>query len=49
MLREVGKHEHRIEEAFLDQQYQLMPRTMLRYAIEKFDLEQGQEYLKGVR
>ncbi len=49
MLREVGKRERRIEEAFLDRHYQLMPRTMLRYAIEKFDLEQRQEYLKGIR
>ncbi len=46
MLREVGKRERHIEEAFLNRHCQLMPRTMLRYAIEKFDPEQRQEYLK---
>ncbi|HIO61349.1 MAG TPA: DNA alkylation repair protein, partial [Deltaproteobacteria bacterium] len=36
MLREVGKRELEIEEEFLQEHYQEMPRTMLRYAISLF-------------
>ncbi|GBE31680.1 DNA alkylation repair enzyme [bacterium BMS3Bbin05] len=47
MLREVGKREINTEESFLKKHYQCMPRTMLRYAIEKFPEEIRQQYLKG--
>ena len=36
MLREVGKRSLKTEEAFLKKNYKIMPRTMLRYAIERF-------------
>ena len=47
MLREVGKRNPDVEEAFLKDHYQQMPRTMLRYAIEKLPGERRQAYLKG--
>jgi len=47
MLREVGKREKAVEEEFLSAHYRIMPRTMLRYAIEKFPEEKRQMYLKG--
>ena len=47
MLREVGNRHRPTEEAFLKQHYQKMPRTMLRYAIEKFPEPRRQAYLKG--
>ncbi|NTU46713.1 DNA alkylation repair protein [Candidatus Roizmanbacteria bacterium] len=45
MLRELGKRDQKIEEEFLKKQYRTMPRTMLRYAIEKFDRETQLFYL----
>ncbi|MCD4781240.1 MAG: DNA alkylation repair protein [Candidatus Omnitrophica bacterium] len=47
MLREVGKRDIREEEEFLKKHYQKMPRTMLRYAIEKFEEKKRQDYLKN--
>lgn len=47
MLREVGKRDLEAEETFLLQHYQDMPRTMLRYAIERFPEQRRQQYLKG--
>jgi 3-methyladenine DNA glycosylase AlkD len=47
MLREVGKRDLEILRAFLDAHCRAMPRTMLRYAIEKMAEEERQRYLKG--
>ena len=49
MLREVGKRDLDREVAFLDDHYQQLPRTMLRYAIERFPESLRQAYLKGTR
>ena len=47
MLREVGKREIELEEEFLQEHYKIMPRTMLRYAIEKFTETSRKMYLRG--
>jgi 3-methyladenine DNA glycosylase AlkD len=47
MLREIGKRDLQTEENFLKTHYKKMPRTMLRYAIEKFPESKRQRYLKG--
>jgi 3-methyladenine DNA glycosylase AlkD len=46
MLREVGKRDLKTLYEFLDKHYKTMPRTMLRYAIEKFEKEKRELYMK---
>jgi len=48
MLREIGKRDFLVEFSFLKEHYQQMPRTMLRYAIEKFEPQLRKEFLKGI-
>ncbi len=47
MLREVGKRSLATEQTFLRTRYKTMPRTMLRYAIERFPLATRRAYLRG--
>ncbi len=49
MLREVGKRcSLEAEEAFLKKHFKKMPRTMLRYAVERFEEPKRLKWLKGV-
>jgi 3-methyladenine DNA glycosylase AlkD len=45
MLREVGKRNKNILELFLHQRHKQMPRTMLRYAIEKFPDDERKKWM----
>ena len=47
MLREVGKRDQAVRETFLRRHGKVMPRTTLRYAIERFPKELRLTYLKG--
>ena len=45
MLREVGKRDLAVLDEFLQDKYHKMPRTMLRYAIEKMEEKKRKKYL----
>jgi 3-methyladenine DNA glycosylase AlkD len=47
MIRETGNRNLKAEEIFLKTCYKKMPRTMLRYAIEKFPEKRRLAYLRG--
>ncbi len=45
MLREAGKRDEAVLTGFLDNHHPKMPRTMLRYAIERLSPEQKNHYM----
>lgn len=47
MLREVGQRDFATLNDFLSRHYRIMPRTMLRYAIERVPLKLKRAYLQG--
>ena len=47
MLREIGKRDKKALENFLKEHYKKMPRTTLRYAIERFPENEKKIYLKS--
>lgn len=46
MLREVGKRDVAVLKSFLDKNIKILPRTTLRYAIERFPEKERKAYLK---
>ncbi len=46
LLRETGKRDKNVLISFLDKHYKKMPRTMLRYSIEKLTIEERAYYMK---
>lgn len=47
MLREIGKKDVEVLRGFLREHYKKMPRTMLRYSIEKLPEDERKKWLKG--
>lgn len=47
MLREVGKRDEAVLEEFLDEHCRAMPKTMLRYAIERLSEDKRRKYMNG--
>ncbi len=47
MLRETANRDRARAEAFLEPRYRRMPRTMLRYAIERLPADRRRDYLAG--
>lgn len=46
MLREIGKRDEQVLTGFLDKHSQQMPRTMLRYSLERLSPEQKKHYMQ---
>ncbi|MFA5310198.1 MAG: DNA alkylation repair protein [Candidatus Paceibacterota bacterium] len=46
MLRELGKRNKEVEVSFLNKHYRKMPRTMLRYSIEKFSPREREFFMR---
>lgn len=49
MLREIGKRDVNVLKGFLELHSATMPRTMLRYAIERLPKEQRLKFLKRAK
>ena len=47
MLREIGNQDFDVEMGFLKKHFQSLPRTALRYAIEKFPEDLRQDFFEG--
>ena len=49
MLREIGKQDEKELLKFLDKYSAVMPRTMLRYSLEKLSMEQRKLYMNAIK